>query len=212
MDAARVLAKFANLVPDGVQSFRGDHQDFVPQAWWDYQPTAPNGAPLPKKQWQIAQKFLRDAWLFEFDIQLFDYVHLLTSVFNPDDLESALFEKRHRPPFAVGLELGEESPYHLAVKWLGGHGWQAKTCLFCGKRFVAEHPKTKFCSFNVLVDENFNIGSYGIEMNEMSCFWAYRNGRKRVWWIEHREHINERRKRKYRLEKRNRRSPRRAKR
>lgn len=204
MAAARVLADFANLEPDGVERFKTAHPDFVPQAWWDYQPTAPNGTPLPKKQWQINQKFLRDAWLCEFDIQLFDYVHLLTSVFDPNNLEFTSFGKHHRPAFATGLDLGDESPYHLAVKWLGGQGWRAKTCLFCKKRFVAEHSKTKFCSFGVTVDgKDFNIVADGIKM---SCFWAYRNGKKHLWWIEHREHINERRKREYRLGKRNRRS------
>jgi hypothetical protein len=184
LNAARVLADFANLESEeDAQRFRKDHGDFVPRTWWDYQPTTPDGAPSPKKQWQIAQKFLRDAWLFEFDISLFDYVHLLTSVFDPDDLESTLFEKRYHPPFATGLELGDESPYHLAVKWLAGQGWRAKTC-FCGKRFVAEHSQTKFCGGN-----------------KNACFWAHRKSKQHSWWIKHSKGINNQRRRNYQLEK-----------
>src|ERR1700686_5190375 len=124
MDAARVLAEFANLEPEGVESFRTDHPDFVSQAWWDYQPTIPNGSPSPKMQWQINQKFLRDAWLFEFDMELGSYVRLLTSVFDPNNPEPTLFERRHRPAFVAGLDIGyetqDELTYYLAVKWLGG--------------------------------------------------------------------------------------------
>ncbi|HXO33546.1 MAG TPA: hypothetical protein VN901_14435 [Candidatus Acidoferrales bacterium] len=203
IDAARVLAEFANLKPDGVEGFRTAHRDFVPAGWWDYRPTSFNGVPAPTMQWQINQKLLRDAWLFEFDMELNRYVQLLTSVFDPNDPEPSLFERHHRPAFVTGLDIGyelqDQLPYYRAVKWLGGQGWRAKTCLFCGKRFVAEHPKTKFCSFDVTVDKtNFSIAAEGIKM---SCFWAYRNGRKHVWWIEHRERINERRRREYRLEK-----------
>ena len=122
--AARVLADFANLEPNGIDSFKAAHPDFFPQAWWDYQPTSPNGTPSPKMQWQINQQLLRDAWLFEFVMELGPYVHLLTSVFDPNEPEPPLFERRHRPAFVAGLDLGyefpDEAPYYLAVKWLGG--------------------------------------------------------------------------------------------
>jgi hypothetical protein len=208
MTAAKVLADFANLHPDGVERFRAEHETFVPQAWWDYRPTSFDGTPSPKMQWQVNQKILRDAWVFEFDMELGPYVHLLTSVFDPNNPEPALFERRHRPAFVAGLDIGYESqdelPYYLAVKWLGGQGWRAKTCLFCEKRFVAEHPKTKFCSFGVTVDvKDFHIAADGIQT---TCAWAYRKGKKHTWWIEHRERINERRKREYRLEKESRRN------
>jgi hypothetical protein len=203
MDAAKVLAVFANLEPDGVESFRTDHQDFVPQAWWDYRPTTPNGTPSPKMQWQINQQLLRDAWLFEFDMELGRYVHLLTSVFDPNEPEPPLFERHHRPAFVAGLDIGyelqDQLPYYLAVKWLGGHGWRAKECRFCKRRFVADHPQTEFCSFGVTVDEAFNIATHGLQM---SCFWAHRKRKKHLWWIDHNETINKRRKRKYRAEKR----------
>jgi len=205
MAAAKVLAAFANLEPDGVQSFRADpdHQDFFPQAWWDYQPTAPDGTPSPQMQWQINQQLVRDAWLFEFDMELNRYVQLLTSVFDPNKPEPPLFERGYRPPFVTGLNLGyefqDELPYYLAVKWLGGQGWRAETCRFCGRRFVAEHPKSKFCSFGVTVDREFNIAPRGLQM---SCFWANRKRAKHLWWTKYNEAINKQRKQKYRAEKR----------
>jgi hypothetical protein len=198
LGAARVLAEFANLEPDGIGRFRADHPDFVPQAWWDYRPTTPSGAPSPKMQWQINQKFLRDAWLFEFDMELGPYVHLLTSVFDPNDPEPPLFERRHRPAFVAGLDIGYESqdelPYYRAVKWLGGQGWRAKTCRFCGKRLIAESSNTKFCSFGVTVGEEFNIATRGLQM---SCFWAHRKKEKAKNWSKNSERINKRRRQEY---------------
>jgi hypothetical protein len=202
MDAARVLAHFANLESDSVKSFRKARPDFVPQAWWDYRPTAFNGTPSLKMQWQMNQKRLRDAWLFEFSMEWIDYVHLLTSVFDPNETEPPLFERHYRPPFVTGLDLAfqseGESPYHLAVTWLAGHGWRAKTCLFCGKRFIAEHSKTKFCGFGVTVDKGFNIAMQGLQM---SCFWAHRKKYKKEKWSENSGHVNKRRRQEYHLEK-----------
>jgi hypothetical protein len=156
-------------------------------------------------QWQINQKFLRDAWLFEFDMELGPYVHLLTSVFDPNNPEPPLFERRHRPAFVAGLDIGYESqdelPYYRAVKWLGGQGWRAKTCLFCGKRFIAESSNTKYCSFGMTVDEDFNITTEGLQV---SCFWAHRKKDKKENWSKHSERVNERRKREYRTAKKKR--------
>ncbi len=202
MDAARVLAEFANLEPDGVENFRAAHSDFVPQAWWDYRPTAPNGAPSPQKQWQMTQGLVRDAWLFEFQLEWPRYVHLLTSVFDPNEPEPPLFERHHRPPFVAGLDLAfqnsQESPYHLAVTWLGGQGWRAKMCLMCGKRFVAEHSKTKFCSYGAPANDDWTE----------TCFWLHRQTYKKEHWSENSDRINKRRRRKYRLEKNRKSSPR----
>jgi hypothetical protein len=195
MDAARVLAKFANLEPDGVENFRKAHPDFVPQAWWDYRPTAMNGTPLPEMQWQINQKVLRDAWLFEFNLGQYDYVRLLTSVFDPNETYPPLFERRYRPISLTAWDLGDqlqyEPPYYLAVKWLGGQGWRAKTCWFCEKRFVAEHSKTKFCSYGEPGDDNW----------APNCFQAHRRKYQQEYWDECRDRTNKRRRQEYKLEK-----------
>lgn len=188
-----MLANFANLEPDGVERFRAAHREFVPQAWWDYQPTDVHGVPLPDKQWQIAQILVREAWRNNFEIPLFEYLNLIASVFNPDYLELSPFGKQHRTPYADFNALAEEdmSPFHHAVKWLGGQGWRAKTCLFCGKRFMAEHSKTKFCSYGEAGDDNFTA----------NCSSAHRRKYKKEYWSENSGHVNERRRQEYHLEK-----------
>ena len=189
---AKVLAEFANLQPRGVRQFRAVNSGFFPEAWWEYRPTAYDGSPSPKEQWQIAQKFLRDAWLFEFETPLFDYIHLFTSVFDPDDSAAVPLRKKYRPPFATGIDLGDDYPYHRAIRWLTGQGgWRAKTCLFCEKRFIAEHPNGRFCSVGVTVDGIKTI-----------CSWAYRKGYKNAWWAAHNDRVNEKRRKEYEQQKR----------
>jgi len=188
---AKILAEFANLEPKGIRKFRADYSGFFPEQWWDYRPTAYDGTPSPKQQWQITQKYLRDAWMFQFDIgtPLFDYIHLLISVFNPDDV---FLTKSYRPPFPKGIEIGDDYPYHRAVKWLTGQGgWRAKTCSFCDRRFIAEHPNGRFCSFGVSIDGN-----------NTSCSWAYRKGYKNAWWAVHSHSVNEERRKQYKSRKR----------
>lgn len=187
IEAAKVLAEFANLEPGDETQFQANHPEFVPQAWWEYPPTDPRGNPLPKKQWQIAQKFVRDAWLFEFQLPLFDYVHLLTAVFNPENIEWSKLSERHRPAFATGLDLEDEYPYHLAAKWLSGNGWRAKTCWWCKRRFIAEHSRARFCRFGTTVDGN-----------ETTCFWAHRKPDQRKNWEANKKRVNKKRRREYR--------------
>jgi len=193
LDAARVLAEFANLEAESVDRFKAEHRDFVPQAWWNYRPTLPYApfAQSPQMQWQINQKLLRDAWSFEFDMALGSYVHLLTSVFDPSEPEPPLFGRRYRPAFVAGLDIGDqfqdELPYYLAVKWLGSQGWRAKQCM-CGRRFIAENSNAQFCSS-------------GLQGKDRNCFWEYRKQYKRTNWEENKASTNERRRREYQLKK-----------
>ena len=189
----KILAEFANL---SRKTSRGSEPTIriFPEQWWDYRPTAYDGTPSPKQQWQITQKYLRDAWMFQFDIGafMFDYIHLLISVFNPADLQGISLTKGYRPPFPKGIEIGGDYPYHRAVKWLTGQGgWRAKFCSFCDRRFIAEHPNGRFCSFDVTIDGNTT-----------SCSWAYRKGYKNAWWAVHSHSVNEERRKQYKLRKR----------
>ena len=184
MTASRVLAEYANLEPEGVEGFSAAHPDFVP-AWW-FMAIGGRG----KGPWMRERDLIREAWgKFQADLIL----RLVTShwftfgTFNRREVSSQ--EK--------------EWPYQQAVMFLHINPWRAKTCLFCGRRFIAEHPKAKFCGFDVTVDENFNIAPRGIQK---SCFWAYRRRSKHLWWMKHSEGINKRRKRDYQTEKQNRRS------
>jgi hypothetical protein len=185
---ARVLADFANLEPDGVERFQAAHPDFVPQAWWDYQPNDSEGQPFRSKQWEIVQLNLRDAWRYRFQIGLIHSMFLLTAVFDPEELVG-----EGHPLCMTGLNILEldSYPYHEAIQWLHGQGWRLKTCLHCKKHFVAEHSKTKFCSYGEPGDDNWTP----------NCFQAHRRKYQQEYWDECRDRTNKRRRQKYQLEK-----------
>jgi hypothetical protein len=184
---AKVLAKFANLTPDGVESFRSAHPDFFPASWWDYRPTnLSDGKRSSKMQWEIVQLNIRDSWLFEFQMPLLHSVFLLTSVFDPEEMDWD--ENQPHPAFVTGsyvLNL-ESYPYHEVIQWLIGQSWRVKTCLHCKKCFIAEHPKRLFCT---------NEG-------DTSCFWAHRKAYHQKHWEDHSVSVNEHRRQEYKKAKR----------
>ena len=156
---AKVLAEFADLTSDGVESFRKAHPDFFPASWWDYRPTnLSDGKPSRQMQWEIVQLNIRDAWRDAFQMPLLHSMFLLTSVF--DSEEMGWDENQPRPAFVTDLHILdlESYPYHEVIQWLIGQSWRVKTCLHCKRCFIAEHPKRLFCTND----------------NETSCFWAHR--------------------------------------
>jgi hypothetical protein len=164
---AKVLAEFANLTPDGVQSFHNAHPDFFPASWWDYKPTHPiddeeffQAMQFPDMQWEIVQRLIRGAWRRHFQMSASGFVLLLGIVFDPERLGWDKAEERL--PIAMGLNMMAVSdfPYHDVVRWLVGQSWRVKQCKYeqCGKCFIAEASQRKFCS---------NAG-------DTSCFWAHR--------------------------------------
>lgn len=202
LKAAKALADFANLDDDeeeDIKSFREAHPDFFPQSWWEYEPTNLQGVPLPDSQWRIAQILVRDAWDSNFRIPPFEYVLLLTAVFNP-----AWAKADYRPPYADASDLDEEYPYHRAVEWLTGQGWRAKTCLYCRKRFIAEHPKRQFCTFDT--EDPDDVSDSGLEGRKIQCSMVYRKGYRSSWWNENKEHINLSRREEYQSKKSKKRS------
>jgi hypothetical protein len=154
----QALAEFANLDPknlnpldrQNIESFRHNYPDFVPEAWWDYQPTDSDRKPLSAKQWELNQDMLREAWNSEFEVSMFDLVRLLTSVFDPNDLiDVAVFPSLgHRPMFATITELGDPWPYHESVLYLREQPWRAKICENCHCCIVVRVAKTRLCDKN----------------------------------------------------------------
>jgi hypothetical protein len=108
MRNAQALAEFSNLKPEGVQYFRNNYPDFVPQGWWDYDSGQPwNDARLDgKPQWQITQVFLRDAWENQFKEGIWSLIDLLRLIFNPDNLFTTFIERMMREPFPNGFPEG----------------------------------------------------------------------------------------------------------
>jgi hypothetical protein len=181
---ARVLADFANLEPDKVESFTTTpkHRGFVPPVWWTSR-VWKEGVGI-YASWMQERHLLRKAWAAGF----------------PADMTLKL-ATTHRFLIAHFLATGTQEemeavpqkiwPYQRAVLFLHGNPWRAKICLFCGKRFVAEHSKTRFCSYGEPGDDNWTP----------NCFWAHRKKYQEENWSENSGRINEQRRREYRKAK-----------
>lgn len=150
LDAADMLAEFANLEPANVDAFRKRHSDFALPAWWEYQSDLAESSGL-SKHWQLTQKYVQEAWIIwvsgsEFFLN--KWLRLLTSVFDPTALLEIMFplSSRVHPAFADATELAEMTPYHKAIEFIAREPWRAKVCEECHMRFVADHAKRKYCS------------------------------------------------------------------
>jgi len=73
-----------------------------------------------------------------------------------DDVRSAYFLRTRE----------QVAPYQQAVMFLFANRWRAKFCLRCGDRFVANAPKSIYCSD--------------------ACFQSARKDSKKAWWNENR--------------------------
>jgi hypothetical protein len=168
---AQALASFSNLEPEGVEYFRRNYPDFVPQAWWDYEATdrtyqLKGGLLPPGKQWQDNQRYVREAWENHFTGGLFSVIRLTMSVFDPNDILEVALDAMFGPDdvvkrpgfikledlFGAGLVT---YPHQKAVLYLFEHPWRARFCKECKKRFVAVESKNKYCS-EVCSHENRN--------------------------------------------------------
>jgi hypothetical protein len=148
---AQALAEFANLTPEKVGRFRRIESDFVPQDWWDYRPTNEKGEPQAPwaedgitQQWQLNQSWLRKAWKKHFDIDQFELIRLLTSVFDPQEIQ--IIPWHPRPAFADVYGMPDTMyPYQRAVVFLTEQRWRARLCEVCKAPFVAGHSRQKYC-------------------------------------------------------------------
>ncbi len=131
LDAADALATFANVDVERAEEFRKNHSAFVPAAWWDYQSDAAQSQGF-SKHWQHTQGLLREAWLVwypeEQELLLFDFLRILTSVFDPDDLFEVWTGMKERPALAPQTALAEMLPFHKAVQFIATAPWRAKFC------------------------------------------------------------------------------------
>ncbi len=94
----------------------------------------------PRNLWQQNQRWLQEAWKIHFEIDLFDILKLLTSVFEPED-------SPRKTVFAtlLNLPIGSTS-YYRGLTFLYMQKWRARFCAECEKRFVAAESKTICCS------------------------------------------------------------------
>ena len=183
---AQYLAEFAALEPQNVEYWRKNHPEFVPEGWWGYAPTDSMGKPLSTKLWQLNQEWLREAWQKHFNIGQFDMMRLMTSVFDPDNIDviGRAFGKRVRPTFATLTDMPQEFyPYQQAVLYLKEQNWRAGLCERCKAPFVAGHNRQKYC---------------GRENDEgETCFTLARREQKQRDHAKHRKSRNKKRREMY---------------
>src|ERR1700752_3879212 len=212
---AKALADFARLEPDGIESFREDHPDFVPAVWWS------------ESNWLRERNLLLKAWRIGFPAdltlklttsRLFGVADRLESAGIPLDipnpsltdhlLTNALdsFEGRARmglPPnpkilgsdgtdITAKVKRKVESspqiwPYQRAVLFLHIHPKQARICVLCKKTFVSESPNAQWCRYSIEAEDGWDTTCYGIHRKE------YKDEN----WSDNKNSTNERRRREY---------------
>ena len=211
MKAAKVLADFARLEPEGVEGFRQRYPDFVPAVWW------------VKLNWLKERDLLNKAWRVGFPADLtlklttaslFGIAHILTSAGLPantpnpvattqmvtDALDSvdgrALFGLPPKPQLLApdGTDITkqvkqrvENSPqvwlYQRAVLFLHIHPKQARICAECKKPFVSESSNAQRCLYVIDAEDSED----GLET---TCVGVYRKHYKHELWDDGREQTN----------------------
>jgi hypothetical protein len=181
---ARVLAEFANLEPDGVESFQKAHPDFVPPEWWSGRAWR-DGVGV-YRPWMAEQAVLREGWVAGFSATT--TLRLVTT---------SLFLIAH----AVASDTQEEMestpqkvwPYQRAILYLHVNPTKARICEWCGKRFVSE-TVARFCPFGTVIEiEDLS--------EQTTCFWAHRKKDQADNWSKNSDRINKQRRRDYRKAK-----------
>jgi hypothetical protein len=140
LNNADTLAKFANLEPSTLDSFRKSYPDFFPLSFW----TVRNGGPIsiqpypPSKADQTFYPFtmayvvhgaVQDMWQKKF----------------PRESTILLIGLGNGAALREELDL-QAYPYQSAAMLLHIESWRVKICEECRSRFVADHAKRKYCS------------------------------------------------------------------
>jgi hypothetical protein len=166
---AEALVEFSNLTARDVETFRAKHPDFVPADWWTYR---------GGEQWKMNQEFLQDAWDQRFGLGMFGLMRLLESVFDPEDFFYTPYgpDDPHAEKFTTFASMREDFyPYQRAVLFLKEENWRVRICP-CGKRYVADHPRRRYCAIGCPVQ---------IEEQKKSAHSPARKKQKRKWWKRH---------------------------
>jgi hypothetical protein len=168
---AEALVTFANLEEGDVETFKTKHTDFVPADWWTYRKS---------EQWKMSQRYLRDAWEKKFEIGMFELMRLLTSCFDPTKLWEAEMDiakhLRDEPAHTTLIDMDADFlPCQRALMFLNDEKWRVRICA-CGKRYVADHPRRRYCAIGCPVQ---------IAEQKKSAHSPARKKQKRKWWKKH---------------------------
>jgi hypothetical protein len=153
---AKMLAAFANLKSADADTFRNAvAPGFVPEGWWTGQalPMMKGATSMPF--WMIEQERLTDAWRSQFSPEA--CLDLIVSAAKESQLEKSLNQLTEQMPkmgneaaseFIARQELPKPEiyPYQHVVMLLALQPWRARICEKCGKYFVKDKPRDRYCS------------------------------------------------------------------
>jgi hypothetical protein len=155
----QALVDFANLTDADSGNFPLKHPGFVPEWWWAQIEFSVEEDKVVKK-WQRMQHTLRKSWGASFPLE--SCVELIAAGgMDLRDVGSPLWSG------PAGQASKVVWPYQRAVMFLTLNPWRMRFCMGCGKLFVADVPKRKFCSTN------------------SECFASHRRQVKRAWFRQH---------------------------
>jgi len=138
-----MLAAFANLEPAGVDRFRnGVAPGFVPEGWWTGQMASISIPVTPI--WQLEQKRLREAWRSQFPPVA--CVDLIVSATKMSELEQWREADESNEQVAEFIPKPKIYPYQHAIMLIALQSWRARICEICGKHFVKDFPRNRYCS------------------------------------------------------------------
>ena len=153
---AKMLAEFANLEPADADYFRNSvAPDFVPEGFWMGQVIAVSPGATSKAIWQNQQELLRDAWRSHFSPECCLNLIVLAAKLSAGEQRMEQIREQVQklpneeiPGFVSKLSLPRPKiyPYQHAVMLLALQPWRARICGKCGKYFMKEKPRDRYCS------------------------------------------------------------------
>jgi hypothetical protein len=174
---ARILADFSNINTQAqADQFKMNYPDFVPPIWWRmWNVSVSVSNPDSQRRlylWNQVRDELQTAWVDGFSSQR--CLRLIVEGVDSSRLEETFTDAQSK--LMQELEINPKSvlpepkiyPYQQAIMFLAAHGWRAKFCNVCGKRFVAGEPKQGACS---------DTCRQQAERNRKNAWWS-RSGRK----------------------------------
>jgi len=153
---AKMLAEFANLEAAGADNFRNSvARDFVPEGFWAGQVIALSPGAMSKPIWQIEQQRLRDAWRSHFSPECCLNLIVLAAKLSAGEqrMEQIRAQIEKMPNEEIPSVVAKPNlprpkiwPYQHAVMLLALQPWRARICGKCGKYFMKEKPRDRYCS------------------------------------------------------------------
>ena len=183
LDAADSLADFANLKPDDLADFRQRYPNFAPDSWpggwWNSRVVAEQGG--LEFRWQEMQRQLHKLWLQRFSPDLCVELMIvgtewarMSAKYNAQQQAGEEQELRAGSGFDASPKVWD---FQRAIMFLYVQPWRARICEMCGKMYVANHGKRKYCTGtnSAVLDASNTCAAKAVEQQHLE--W----GRKNNW-------------------------------